>query len=845
MNVPRNAAVPDSEVPMHLAATREALDRFAAELPAGLHADRLLATTQATRALITQSMGEPDGMSPWANHNLGVLVADGLQDPGARPAAITLFHATRRRLAEALAADPDDLTLTLALARGAVENLSDPRMAEDIALVAAGLGRPQTGPVLVAAAVTLVVRGARAEDATTKTAAREAIGAVMAATERLCAGLPAHPDLALDRLRLTSLAAGGQDGVERSETIGRLRGLLADHTKRFGPTRGARDVLADILRLEARGKVAPSDLRRDVLQLVEADIQHHTLGAGRTTKLLRALRRGEALDSATGARLQSLLTPHIDKDDSTWFEGRSLIMEAAGDSAGLVTLWEKTLAADADNRHAASGLMDRLVANLRQGLAAPFESTTFDRVLSATGHQVMKRWNAADVDAVIASVSETFSVGRAARFVVDKVLAVRELKGRDAIWKRVIAMASELDSDLRLDIARRAVAKGGSDEARLLLAETLVERGEHLAEADDVLRPLYEKRGENARKAQELRSKLKQHPGFQRAQYLTLLAYEQQVGIDSGKALPLRVVHTTGKYVLVELTGSNAPDFYEHRHLRSMVRAEDLPKGLDPGDLAKGDAVYAPLRGQDAEKGGLRVYWVADRKKVRVDLTPEAVAKRWSSDEKSFGIDSGRILPLKIMADQKRKRLNARILNAKNQEFRLRASVHRDRLPEDVDPAGIGGKGRRMWGTVVRTDDGSQGSERQYAVVGTLSLQAPEGAATGNKGDGRKRGDGRNKAAATEVAPAAAVTEAPAAPAAAAAAVTEAPAAPAAAAPAAPTPPAVPAAAPDPTPPAVPAAAPDPTPPTSEPAAVAEPKAAPAPVVAAADPKPAAPEVEG
>ncbi|TNF35072.1 MAG: hypothetical protein EP329_06575, partial [Deltaproteobacteria bacterium] len=100
---------------MNLAATREALDRFVNELPAGLHADHLRRIADATRALAEQALAQPGAPAAWADHNLAVTVADGLSDDATRGAAHTLFMGVRRRLAEALERDGDDLAAALAL----------------------------------------------------------------------------------------------------------------------------------------------------------------------------------------------------------------------------------------------------------------------------------------------------------------------------------------------------------------------------------------------------------------------------------------------------------------------------------------------------------------------------------------------------------------------------------------------------------------------------------------------------------------------------------------------------------------------------------------------------------
>ena len=112
----------------NVAATREALDRFIAETPGGsVAADRLSRIAHATRALYDQALSAREADTAWADHNLAIIISEGLDDNGVRAAATSLFLGVRRRLAAALEHDPDDLTPALALALGAAHNVDDPQ----------------------------------------------------------------------------------------------------------------------------------------------------------------------------------------------------------------------------------------------------------------------------------------------------------------------------------------------------------------------------------------------------------------------------------------------------------------------------------------------------------------------------------------------------------------------------------------------------------------------------------------------------------------------------------------------------------------------------------------------
>lgn len=664
---------------MNLAATREALDRFVAELPTGLVADRLRRNADATRALIDQALAEPGDDSPWADHNLAVVVADGLAEPATEEAAHALFLGVRRRLADA---------------------------------------------------------------------ATNAAEAVREAADRLGARLPDHPGAALDRVRLALLTARAAEGDARAAALGVVRGLLRDHEARFGETQAAREILGGVLAIEARSQTPPADLKRDAIALLEADLRSHALGPKRTTRLIRTIERSGQLDAATAQHLDELLAPAVSTDDPRWFETRALLYEATGDRSALLTLWQHTLEADPKSKHAARGVLERLLQNLRQGLAPPFESPTLDRALSALSPAHPARWSADDIDRLLALVTETFGSTRAYTFVTDKLLNCRELRGRDFIWQRALALAGELgeDSDAVVDVARAAIKHRGLPEARLALARALISRGEQVDEADAVLRPLLDKKGAHSADAHALRGRLKGDPALRKARYDTLLAYEHRLGVGTGKVFPLQIVYTTRSYVLAELTDHPAPDGYDHKHLRTMIRAEDLPSGVTPVDLDKGDVVHAPLRGQDADtshdKDGLRVYWVADPSQVRLDLDADAIAARWGREEAAFGVDSGQPVPIRVAWDKKKRRLMVRVMSPDGKrEFRTRPVLNPERLPAGVDPERVGVKGRRFLGLVARTDDGSRPGQRAYAVVSDLVAEAD--AAPDSSGEAGADGGGK------------------------------------------------------------------------------------------------------
>jgi hypothetical protein len=267
-----------------------------------------------------------------------------------------------------------------------------------------------------------------------------------------------------------------------------------------------------------------------------------------------------------------------------------------------------------------------------------------------------------------------------------------------------------------------------------MLARQLLARGEDLDEADDALKPLTSERGPLANEAQQLKARIKADPRYRSSRIAALIAFEDQLGIGTARQHPLRVVFTSPGYLLAEVVEKPAPDFYDHKHLRVMIRAEDLP-GVKPQDLQKGDALEAPIRGQDAnperDKEGLRIYWVADTKRIKLAFDPKQAEAKNAEDDAAFGVGSGKQLPVRVAWDGRKKRLLARLYDEQGAEFKGRPRVEAENLPDGMEPQQAGQRGKRMTGVVERFEGG-------YRVVGKLTLVArKEGAGAGESdGDG-------------------------------------------------------------------------------------------------------------
>lgn len=756
---------------MHILAAREAVESFTLALPLGAAGDRLSRLATATRQLFDQAVNDR-AKTPlqlaWADHNLGVLVSEALgaaEPTRARgpldEAGSVLFLGVRRRLLEALENDPDDLACALALALGTAATLSDrddARLSEDLGAVTKALTRPGAGPRLAAAATRAVVeaagrsrRGEGKSDAMQKAATALAQG-VREAVERLGKRLPEHPTLALDRIRLVLLSARGSDGTARQEALSMARALLSDHEARFGPSAAQREVTATMVQLRAKDAPA-AELARDTLALLEIEAKERRVDARRALKLVKSLAKNNALDQETARAVQKIVDASLGtSDEAALVDLKALLFEAVGDEAALLTLQEKNLEQNPDNHQAARILFERLLRNLRRSLPSPFVATTLEAVVQAVPLSALGKLSADDVDALVQVLRDAFGLDRALAFARQKLTVVRELKQRDFVWKRALALAEESkDEDALFAIARRAIQeKSAPPEARLALARALVAKGTNLDEADDALKGLTSHRGPMAAEAQQLKARIKADPRYREARLNAMLAFEEQIGIGTAKAHKIKVVFTAPTYLLGELSEHPAPGFYEHRHLRVMVKKEELPDGASPTDLRKGDLLEAPIRGQDAsherDKDNLRIYWVADPRLVKLELGGEALATRLAAEDEAYGIGSGQPLPLKVSWDAKKKRLVARLYDAGGKEFRMRPLVDPASLPEGLEPTHVGGRGKRMVGA-VEVD-----ANKSYRVVGKLELVAVESGKKKKKSGSRTD---KTKAAKTGAPPAA------------------------------------------------------------------------------------------
>ncbi len=714
-----------------LIATREALERFEAELPvAGAKADRLRRLAAGVRAMADQALADGRASGPptaWLDHDLAVIVSEGLEHRATRAATRDLFLGVRRRLARALASDASDLTCALALARGATTALEDERIGDDVDAVVGTLGHEGAGPSLIGAAVQLVVAAGETRKGVAAGRALAAAAGVREAMERVATRLPAHPDVALDRARLAVLDARRRSGEERLKALEGAHAHISDHERRFGPSRAARDLLARVLELRARSGAPVSDVRRDCLALLDARARDGSLGPRAAERLVKAVERAGALDRDTAAAVLERLEPLAADHPERWRGAIGRALAKSGDEGAVVTHWERALADDPSDREAARGLGDRLLRNLRAGLDAPFDSAVLERVLEALPHGSLARWSAADAVRVLEHVQRTFGVGRALELLEERFADNRELAKHAPLWERGLALASEAGDPAGLEtLARKAIKASGLPAARLALAEALLSAGRRLDEADDVLRPLYDAKGDLAARAHALRRRLSKDPGFRSAKRDALVAFEERVGVGSGRKLKLRILHTTASYALAEVASHQAPDVYGHKYLRVMVRADDLPKGVGPAHLRKGDKLDAPIRGVDGDphkdRDTLRLYWIADSRALRLVRSPAELEERLDEEERRFGIGGSEPLPLRVGRQGRRKALRAHVLSRKQgPEFSATARISADQLPEGVDSKALG-RGRRFLGVVERergTEDGP--GLRHYHVVGSLS----------------------------------------------------------------------------------------------------------------------------
>ena len=462
-----------------------------------------------------------------------------------------------------------------------------------------------------------------------------------------------HPDLLLNMAQVAAASARVVSRSERQERLDLARSLLADHEERFGASSGARALRQRILDVRVRSGATGKDIQQDAVRLLEDQAAQGTLRADEAQRVIHTLERAKALDKKTAEKLKQAFSPLVEGHERRWRGVTERLLKKTGDEGALVALWTQALREGGDDAEALEGLSGRLLRNLREGLGTPFDNSLLDSMLDKLPFGLLGKWQAEDVRRVCEHLQESFGNERASRFIRERILPTRNLRKHNGVWKVVFEVlgASAEPAELA-SLCREAIREGDAPTPRLRFAELCLEHGKHLEEAVDAIKPLGDKRGEAAKAAHRLRERIQGHPAYKSVRKEGLLAFEERIGVGRGELLELKVIHKTPGYVLVEELSHPAPEAYGHKRLRSLVRTPDLPHGLHPMQMQKGDTLRAPLRGEDGDpsrnKGASRVYWLADAGAVQWALTEEEAQRRITEEEARFGLDSDSPVPVLV-----------------------------------------------------------------------------------------------------------------------------------------------------------------------------------------------------
>lgn len=615
---------------------------------AGAEAAELLDLARALRADVEADVGAGRVVSPYVEHNLAVLILGlaAMDRDDDRLAA--LWRAGAPLLTAGVASDPDDLAIAAALLE--LGHLAPKeRRARMLDLGEAASTNPLAGDRLFGAWARLLCTLADdPED--------EALGRRLeTAITRLDAFLEQRPwivGIAAARLRLVAAHAGRSDAGVRDEALTRFRVLAADFGDRFGAAPEIEATRLDVALLRLQAKGAGDGARKEARELLISLAAPGRLSDGELLRALRGAERAGVLQKPDWAALVEPLRARAQtarpSDRGGLHKALRKALEKAGDRGALLEALVADVTRSPRSREPASALVQHALAALAAGEEPQIPAEALRAAAAAANRGAFSRLDEEQLGRWLSHLASRLGADAAAEHVTGQLVHVRDLRRLAALWDRGEALLREAGrEEAALDLLREGFAGGGHDALRLRWAEAMLAAERELPEVDEALRALAGAAGPLQQRARELRHKVAAHPALERQRRELLLEHEDEIGVG-GRPLRLRVVYTGEGFALAEAVDHPAPSWYEHKHIRVMVRRADLPGDLDLADLKKGRDVFARVRGEDdlKRKGGLRIYWVDGP--VDPGWSEEERLRRVTDLEGRFRIGTGASLSLRV-----------------------------------------------------------------------------------------------------------------------------------------------------------------------------------------------------
>lgn len=617
----------------------------------GAEAGALLDLARTVRADAEADARAGRPIAPYLAHNVAVLLLGLAASDRDDDHLADLWRSAAPLLQGALAEDPDDLAIAAALLElGHLAPKERRPWLLDVGETAAA--SPLAGDRLFGAWARLL--GALADDRDDDALGRRLETAV-ARLDGFLEQRPWNVGVAGARLRLVAAHAARSDAAARDEALTRFRALAADFEDRFGGSPEIEATRLDVALLRLQAKGAGDAARKEARELLVGLAAPGRLSDG---ELLRALRGAEKAGALQKPDWVALVEPLRSRsstaragDRGGLYKALRKALERAGDREALLEELVADVTRSPKSREPASALIQQALATIAQGDEPQIPAEALRAAAAAANRGAFGRLDDEQLGRWLDHLAARLGADGAAEHVTGQLVQVRELRKLTALWERGEALLRAAGREEEaLDLLREGAEKGGHDALRLRWAEAMLAAERELPDVDDALKALAGSAGPLQQRARELRQKVSGHPALERQRREMLLEHEDEIGVGTDRALRVRVVYTGDGFALAEAVDHPAPPWYEHKHVRVMIRRGDLPGDLDLADLKKGRDVFARVRGEDdaKRKGGLRIYWVADGTTVDPGWSEDERLRRVTDLEGRFRIGTGASLALRV-----------------------------------------------------------------------------------------------------------------------------------------------------------------------------------------------------